>query len=101
MMGGIPHGKPTHSTNKFKKHFYHKQASSPKEEGKEEHTPEPLERDYHNFSSDDSLSPCRKKQRNDDNLQGEFKNIRAPTYGGEMNTGEKAEEWLLGMRNYF
>ena len=32
---------------------------------------------------------------------GEFRKIRAPTYEGEINTGEKAEEWLLGMRNYF
>ena len=63
MTGGSSHGKPTHSTNKFKKYFYHKWASNPKEEGKEEHTPEPLERDYHSLSSDNSLSPCRKKQK--------------------------------------
>ena len=35
MMGGSPRGQPTHSTNKFKKQFYHKQDSSPKEQGKE------------------------------------------------------------------
>ena len=69
MKGGIPQGKPTHSTNKFKKEFYHKQANNPKEEGKEEHTPKLLERDYHSLSSDNSLSPYRKKQNNDDNLQ--------------------------------
>ena len=27
------------------KEFYHKRSNNPKEEGKEEHTPEPLERD--------------------------------------------------------
>ena len=27
--------------------------------------------------------------------------IRAPTYEGEVNTGENAEEWLLGMIKYF
>ena len=61
MMGGIPHGHPTHSTNKFKKYFYRKWANTPKEEGKKEHTPEPPERYYHSISSDNSLSPCRIK----------------------------------------
>ena len=101
MMGGSPHGQPTHSTNKFKREFYHKHVSSPKEEGKEEHTPKPPERYYHSLSSDNSLSPCRKKHRNDDNLQGEFRKIRAPTYEGEINTKEKHEDCLLGMSKYF
>ena len=38
MTGGSLHGKPTHSTNKSKKYFHRKQASIPKEVGKEEHT---------------------------------------------------------------
>ena len=61
MMVGSPQGKPTHSTNKFKKEFYHKKDNSPREEGKEEHTHEPSERDYYSTSSDDYLSPCRNK----------------------------------------
>ena len=73
----------------------------PKGRGKEECTLELLERYYHNLSSDNSLSPCRKKQRNDDNLQGEFRKIKSPTYEEEMNIGEKYEEWLLGMSKYF
>ena len=32
---------------------------------------------------------------------GEFRKIRASNYEGEVNTGEKAEEWLLRMRKYF
>ena len=100
-MGGSPQGKPTHSTNRFKKEPYHKQASSPREEGKEEHTPEPPEGYYHDPSSDEFPSSCRNKEINDDNLQGEFRKIRAPTYKGEMNTWEKDEEWLLGMSKYF
>ena len=100
-MGGILHGKPTHSTNMLKKYFYHKWARRLKEEGKEEHAPEPPERYYHNLSSDNYLSPCRKKQRNDENLQGEFRKIKSPTYEIEMNTREKAKEWLIGMRKYF
>ena len=100
MMGGSPQGKPTHSTNRFKKEFYHKWDINPREEGKEEHTPEPLEGDYHSLSSDKSLSPCRKKLRNDDNIQGEFRKIKSSTYEGEMNMGQKSKEWLLGMSKY-
>ena len=41
LMGGRPQGKPTHSTIRFKKGFYHKRANNPRKEEKEEHTPEP------------------------------------------------------------
>ena len=68
MMGGILQGKPTCSKNRFKKEPYYEGASIPREEGKEEHSPEPPEGEYHSTSNDDSLSPCRKKQRNDDNI---------------------------------
>ena len=34
-------------------------------------------------------------------FRGEFRKIRSPTYEGEVNTGEKAEEWLLEMSKYF
>ena len=101
MTRGSPQGKPTNSTNRFKKEPYHKWASSQREERKEEHFHEPPKGEYHSPSSEDSLSPCRKKQRSDDNLQGEFRKIRAPSYEGEVNMREKAEEWLLGMSKYF
>ena len=38
MMGGIPQGKPTQSTNSSKREPDHKWASSPREGEKEEHT---------------------------------------------------------------
>ena len=101
MMGGILQDKPTQSTNISKREPYHKRASGLREEEKEECTPKAPKGDHHSPSSDDSLSPRRKKQRSDDNLQGGFTKIRAPTYEGEVNTGEKDEEWLLGMRRYF
>ena len=63
-----------------------------REEGKEEHNPEPPEGDYHSPSSDDSLSPYIMKQINDDNFQGDFRKIRAPTYDREVNMAEKVEE---------
>ena len=63
-----PHGQPTHLTNKSKEGYHKKRTSSSKEEGREEHTTEVPERDYHSLSSDNSLSPCRKRHKNDDNL---------------------------------
>ena len=61
MMGVIPQGKPTQSKNKSKRETYHKQASIPREEEKEERAIEALKEDHHSPSSDDSLSPRRKK----------------------------------------
>ena len=61
MMGGSLQGKPTHSTNSSKREPYHKQASNPREEEKEECTPEAWKGDHHSPSTDDSLSPQRKK----------------------------------------
>ena len=52
-------------------------------------TPLNLEKYIVSLSSDNYLPPCTKKQRNDDNLEGEVIKIRAPTYEGEMNTREK------------
>ena len=89
MMGGNPHGQPTHSTNISKEGYHRKWANIPKEEEKEEHTPKLPQRHYHSLSSDNSFSPCRKIKKNNDNLQVEFQNIKYPTYEGEMNTGEK------------
>ena len=57
MMGGIVQGKPTQSKNNSKREPYLKWASIPREERKEEHTPQALKRDHHSPSSDDSLSP--------------------------------------------
>ena len=101
MTRGSPQGKPTQYTKKSKREPYHKWSSSQREDEKEERTPEALEGDHHSPSSDESLVPCRKKQRSNDNIQREFRKIRAPTYEGEVNMGEKVEEWLLGMRKYF
>ena len=59
----------THSFHKkYKGEHYHKWARSPREQEKEERTPEALEGDHYSTSSDESVAPCRKKQRSDDNL---------------------------------
>ena len=70
------------------------------EKKKKEGTPEATKGDHHSPASDDSLSPQRKRQRRDHRLQGEFQKISAPTYEGQVNMGEKDEEWLLGMSKY-
>ena len=62
MMGGCLHGKPTHYTNKSKREPYHERASSPREVEKEG-TPEATKGDHHSPTSDDSLSPRRKKAK--------------------------------------
>ena len=88
MTRGSPQGKPTQSNNRTKREPYHEQASIPRKALKEG-TPKGTKGDHQFLSSDDPLSPRRKRQRSDDSLQGEFRKIRAPTYEGEVNTREK------------
>ena len=101
MTGGSLQGKLSESTNRSKREPYYKRASSSREEEKEERTPEAPKGDHHSPSNDDSLSLGKRKQISDDNLQGEFRKIRSPTYEGEVNLGIKDKEWLLGMSKYF
>ena len=68
MMRGSPQGRPNQSTNSSKREPYHKQASIPIEGQKEEHTLEASKGYHHSPSSNDSLSPRRKKQRSNDSL---------------------------------
>jgi hypothetical protein len=48
-------------------------------------------------------SPIRKHKRRYgvDELQGEMKKIKPPTFDGEHKKDEDAETWLLGIRKYF
>jgi hypothetical protein len=49
-----------------------------------------------------SPSPIRKDRRSGvDDLRGEMKKIKPPTFDGEHKKGEDAETWLLGMIQYF
>ena len=57
MMGVSLQGKPTQSTNSSKREPYHKQARNPREEEKEECTPEAWKWYHHSPSTDDSPSP--------------------------------------------
>ena len=101
MMGGSSQGNPTHSINYSKREPYHKQASNPREEEKEECAPEAWKGYHHSPSSYDSLSPRRKKQRSNDNYHGEFRKIKDTTYEGEVNSGEKVEDGCWACANIF
>jgi hypothetical protein len=48
-------------------------------------------------------SPITKHKRRSglDELHGEMKNIKPPTFDGEHKKDEDVETWLLGMRKYF
>ena len=61
MTGGIQRGKPTQYINSSKREPYHKWASSLREGEKGECNPGAPKGDHHSPSSDDSLSPLRKK----------------------------------------
>ena len=50
-------------------------------------------------SSRDKSSRRRKYRR--DELQGELRKVKPPTFRGDSEKGEDAEAWLLGMRKYF
>ena len=47
--------------------------------------------------------PVRYKKRRftRDELVGELRRIKPPTFDGEVKQGEDAESWLLGLRNFF
>jgi hypothetical protein len=49
------------------------------------------------------VSPIRRQRRRYevDDLQGEIRKIKPPTFDGDHKKDEDAEAWLLGMRKYF
>jgi hypothetical protein len=52
--------------------------------------------------SSSSPSPTRKHRRYGvDELKGEMKKIKPPTFDGEHKKEKDVETWLLGMRKYF
>ena len=52
-------------------------------------------------SSEAEVNKKKKKYRPYEEISGEFKKIKPPTFSGEMEKGEEAESWLSGMRKYF
>ena len=55
-----------------------------------------------NYSSDSSdRSAHTSKCKPYEELAGEFRKIRPPTFNGKVEKGEEAEAWLSGMKKYF
>ena len=52
-------------------------------------------------SSEAEVYQKKKKYRPYEEISGEFKKIKPPTFNGETEKGEEAESWLSGMRKYF
>ena len=58
---------------------------------------------YHTTSdsSEAELYDRKKKYRPYEEISGEFKKIKPPTFNGETEKGEESKSWLSRMRNYF
>ena len=52
-------------------------------------------------SSEAELYNRNKKYRPYEEISGEFKKIKPPTFNGEIEKREEVESWLSGMRKYF
>ena len=58
---------------------------------------------YHTTSdsSDDDMYVKKRKYKPYEEISGEFKKIKPPTFNGETEKGEEVESWLSGMKKYF
>ena len=58
---------------------------------------------YHTTSdsSENDLYDRKKKYKQYEEISGEFKKIKPPTFNGETEKGEEAESWLSEMKKYF
>ena len=61
------------------------------------------QRNYHSTSdnNDDNQYTKKRKYKPYEEISGEFKKIKPPTFNGETEKGEEAESWLSGMKKYF
>ena len=56
---------------------------------------------YTSDSSEDNHHTRKRKSKPYEEISGEFKKIKPPTFNGETKKGEEAESWLSGMKKYF
>ena len=56
---------------------------------------------YTSDGSEDNHHTRKRKLKTYDEISGEFKKIKPPTFNGETKKGEEAESWLSGMKKYF
>ena len=52
-------------------------------------------------SSEDNHHTRKRKYKPYEEIFGEFKKIKPPTFNGEIKKGEEAESWLSGIKKYF
>ena len=58
-------------------------------------------RHYTSDSSEDNYHSRKIKFNPYEEIYGEFKKIKPPTFNDETEKGEEAESWLSGMKKYF
>ena len=51
--------------------------------------------------SSSSSHENKRKRRYENRSHDEFKKEMPPTFNGEVNNGQEAKAWILGMRKYF
>ena len=56
---------------------------------------------YTSDSSEDNHHTRKKKFKPYEEISGEFKKIKPPTFNGETEKGKEAKSWLSGMKKYF
>ena len=56
---------------------------------------------YTSDSNESDHKPRRRKYKPYQEIYGELKNIKLPMFNGEVEKGEEAEAWILGMKKYF
>ena len=56
---------------------------------------------YTSDSSKDSHHTRKRKFKPYEEISGEFKKIKPPTFHGETEKGDEVESWLSGMKKYF
>ena len=56
---------------------------------------------YSSDSSEDNYQYMKRKYKPYEEISGEFKKIKPPTFNGETEKGEEAKSWLFGLKKYF
>ena len=56
---------------------------------------------YTSDSREDSHHTRKRKFKPYEEISGELKKIKPPTFNGETEKGEDVESWMSGMKKYF
>ena len=96
---------PTHTSSNVLRRNYKNKIYREEEESQSSSSHKTGKRGSYNTSTTASSSPPRyrknSKHSHSSKLKGEFKNIKASFFEGDLDSRENAEEWLLGISKYF